>query len=172
MELTDDPTQKGANLASRYSLLPHHLALRTQSTSWGRLYPKHFVGPALRRAFLGGIDHYSGQSYEHRRQWVVDRIRLLCSLFEFIHARRFNRLKPSIDTGQAIPLQLIQENKLLFKGYGRLWQESDYFAAALIFRAKNQYYLSLTMRKGKAFVQFSSAKVRVCVPLICAANMC
>jgi REP element-mobilizing transposase RayT len=27
------------------------------------------------------VDHYSVQSYEHRRQWVVDRIRLLSSLF-------------------------------------------------------------------------------------------
>jgi REP element-mobilizing transposase RayT len=39
------------------------------------------VGQALRRAFLCGVDHYSGQSYEHRRQWVVDRVRLLSSLF-------------------------------------------------------------------------------------------
>jgi hypothetical protein len=39
------------------------------------------VGQALRRAFLCGVDHYSGQNYEHRRQWVVDRIRLLSSLF-------------------------------------------------------------------------------------------
>jgi REP element-mobilizing transposase RayT len=39
------------------------------------------VGQALRRAFLCGVDHYSGQSYEHRRQWIVDRIRLLSSLF-------------------------------------------------------------------------------------------
>ena len=53
----------------------------THSTSWGRLYPKRFVGQALRRAFLCGVDHYSGQSYEHRRQWVVHRIRLLSSLF-------------------------------------------------------------------------------------------
>jgi REP element-mobilizing transposase RayT len=45
------------------------------------VYPKHFVGQALRRAFLCGTDHYSGQCYEHRRQWVVDRIRLLSSLF-------------------------------------------------------------------------------------------
>jgi REP element-mobilizing transposase RayT len=45
------------------------------------VYPKHFVGQALRRAFLCGVDHYSGQSYEHRRQRVVDRIRLLSSLF-------------------------------------------------------------------------------------------
>lgn len=39
------------------------------------------MGQALRRAFLCGVDHYSGQSYEHRRQWVVDRVRLLSSLF-------------------------------------------------------------------------------------------
>ncbi len=39
------------------------------------------MGQALRRAFLCGVDHYSSQSYEHRRQWVVDRIRLLSSLF-------------------------------------------------------------------------------------------
>jgi hypothetical protein len=39
------------------------------------------VGQALRRAFLCGVDHYSGQSYEHRRHWVVDRIRLLSSIF-------------------------------------------------------------------------------------------
>ena len=35
----------------------------------------------MRRAFLCGVDPYSGQDYEHRRQWVVDRIRLLSSLF-------------------------------------------------------------------------------------------
>jgi hypothetical protein len=39
------------------------------------------VGQALRRAYLCGLDHYSGQSYEPRRQWIVDRIRLLSSLF-------------------------------------------------------------------------------------------
>ena len=42
-------------------------------------------GVSYRAAFaeplLCGVDHYSGQSYEHRRQWVVDRIRLLSSLF-------------------------------------------------------------------------------------------
>ena len=37
-ELTDDPTQKCVDLAHRYTLLPHYLTLRTQNTSWGRLY--------------------------------------------------------------------------------------------------------------------------------------
>ena len=41
----------------------------------------HITSRCVRRAYLCGIDHYSGQSYEHRRQWVVDRIRLLSSLF-------------------------------------------------------------------------------------------
>jgi hypothetical protein len=39
------------------------------------------VGQALRRAHLCRVDHYSGQSYEYRRQWIVDRVRLLSSPF-------------------------------------------------------------------------------------------
>ena len=37
----------------------------------------HCICRCVRRAFLCGRDHYSGQDYEHRRQWVVDRLAVL-----------------------------------------------------------------------------------------------
>lgn len=39
----------------------------------------HLVSRCVRRAYLCGSD--GDQCYEHRRQWIVDRIRLLASLF-------------------------------------------------------------------------------------------
>ncbi|MFA3789813.1 transposase [Aliiglaciecola sp. SL4] len=41
----------------------------------------HCVSRCVRRAYLCGRDTYSGKSYEHRRQWVEDRILLLTSVF-------------------------------------------------------------------------------------------
>ncbi|MFQ2269176.1 transposase [Aeromonas enteropelogenes] len=41
----------------------------------------HVVSRCVRRAFLCGEDAHSGQSYEHRRQWVVDRVGQLSRLF-------------------------------------------------------------------------------------------
>ena len=41
----------------------------------------HCICRCVRRAFLCGQDHYSGQDYEHRRQWVVDRLAVLGEMF-------------------------------------------------------------------------------------------
>jgi len=46
-----------------------------------RCVPKHFVGQALRRAFLCGNDTHTGNNYEHRRQWREDKILELGQVF-------------------------------------------------------------------------------------------
>jgi len=41
----------------------------------------HCVSRCVRRAFLCGADSASGQSYEHRRQWIEDKLYELTQVF-------------------------------------------------------------------------------------------
>lgn len=41
----------------------------------------HCVSRCVRRAFLCGFDHVSGKNLDHRKQWILDRVRLLSSVF-------------------------------------------------------------------------------------------
>ena len=41
----------------------------------------HCVARCVRRAFLCGEDHFSGKSFEHRRQWIVDKVAELANIY-------------------------------------------------------------------------------------------
>lgn len=41
----------------------------------------HCVSRCVRRAYLCGEDRYSGQSFEHRKEWVRDRLEFLAGVF-------------------------------------------------------------------------------------------
>ncbi|MCB1584447.1 MAG: hypothetical protein KDI92_15425 [Xanthomonadales bacterium] len=42
----------------------------------------HIVSRCVRRAFLCGEDTVSGRSFEHRRKWLIDRIKFVTSIFD------------------------------------------------------------------------------------------
>lgn len=41
----------------------------------------HVVARCVRRAWLWGFDEYAGRDYSHRKQWVLDRVEYLSSVF-------------------------------------------------------------------------------------------
>ncbi len=40
----------------------------------------HCIARCVRRAFLCGVNPYTGRDYNHRKQWVLDRLRQLAGV--------------------------------------------------------------------------------------------
>ncbi|MCL1127937.1 transposase [Shewanella surugensis] len=85
----------------------------------------HCVSRCVRRAYLCGVDDYTGQSYEHRRGWVEERILELGQVFAIdicAYAVMSNHLhlvlKVDIYEANAwTELEVINRWHQLFKGY-------------------------------------------------------
>ena len=55
---------------------PRSTLVSVSDTPW-----YHVVSRCVRRAFLCGLDAHSGQCFEHRRGWIVERVKQLASVF-------------------------------------------------------------------------------------------
>nr|WP_051560147.1 transposase [Marinobacterium jannaschii] len=84
----------------------------------------HCIARCVRRAFLCGEDQFSGQSFEHRRQWILDRIAELDAVFAIdicayaIMSNHYH-LVLRVDQSQAecwTNAEVIRRWKLLFTG--------------------------------------------------------
>ena len=65
----------------------HMTTARTALIPAGSAGAFHCVQRCVRRAFLCGQDHYTGQSFEHRKSWIETRLAMLAKCFAVaIHA--------------------------------------------------------------------------------------
>jgi REP element-mobilizing transposase RayT len=84
----------------------------------------HCVSRCVRRAFLCGEDAFTGNSYEHRRQWIEDRLLELASIFSIdlcAYAVMSNHYHVTlhINSEQALSwsvLEVVEHWHRLFKG--------------------------------------------------------
>ena len=84
----------------------------------------HCISRCVRRAFLCGHDSYSGESYEHRREWIVERLNILADMFcidicAYAIMSNHYHLVLKIDQEKTLSLSdedVIQRRQTLYKG--------------------------------------------------------
>ncbi len=54
---------------------------RSKQVSLQDTHYYHLISRCVRRAYLCGENVQTKQSFEHRRQWMIDRIRFLTTIF-------------------------------------------------------------------------------------------
>ena len=60
---------------SGVSLMP--ACARSQIVIEDQVGVYHCIARCVRRAFLCGVDPYTGKDFSHRKEWIVDRMREL-----------------------------------------------------------------------------------------------
>jgi hypothetical protein len=63
---------------------PRSSFVSLEDTSW-----YHCVSRCVRRAFLCGVDSATGKDFDHRRQWIVDRMKQLTEIYSKIKGQAF-----------------------------------------------------------------------------------
>ncbi len=84
----------------------------------------HCVSRCVRRAFLCGVDHTTGESYEHRRLWIEDKLLALAEVFAIDicayaimsnHYHVVMHVNP-VEAKRWTPLEVAQRWHQLYKG--------------------------------------------------------
>lgn len=95
----------------------------------------HCIGRCVRRAWLWGRDAYSGKDYSHRKQWVIERLEQLCSIFSvevcaYAVMSNHYHLVLHVDVGRAqgwSQHQVVERWTLLFRAPNvvKRWQSGE-----------------------------------------------
>jgi REP element-mobilizing transposase RayT len=100
--------------------VPRHRQVSLEATAY-----YHCISRCVRRAFLCGHDRLTGRNFDHRKQWVVDRLKYLTTIFTIdicAYAAMSNHfhLVLRIDAARA---ERLTESEVIAR-YGRLFRHA------------------------------------------------